>query len=78
MASQESGPDLVALDDALHALAAIDPRRAKAVELRFFGGMSVQETAEALDVSAETVMRDWRLAKSWLRSELTEGHANDS
>lgn len=40
--------------------------------------MSVQETAEALDVSAETVMRDWRLAKSWLRSELTEGHANDS
>jgi len=78
VASQESGPDLVALDDALHALAALDPRRAKVVELRFFGGMSVQETAEALNVSAETVMRDWKLAKSWLRSELTGGHANDS
>jgi RNA polymerase sigma factor (TIGR02999 family) len=78
VSSQESGPDLVALDDALHALAALDPRRAKVVELRFFGGMSVQETAEALDVSSETVMRDWKLAKSWLRSELTGGHANDS
>lgn len=77
-AAQQSGPDLVALDDALHALAAIDPRRAKVVELRFFGGLSVQETAEALDVSAETVMRDWKLAKSWLRSELTGGHANNS
>lgn len=78
VASQESGPDLVALDNALHALAAIDPRRAKVVELRFFGGMSVQETAEALDVSPETVMRDWKQAKSWLRCELKGGHASAS
>jgi RNA polymerase sigma-70 factor (ECF subfamily) len=77
-ASEESGPDLVALDDALQTLAAIDPRRAKVVELRFFGGMSVQETAEVLDVSPETVMRDWRQATSWLRCELKGGHASDS
>ena len=76
--SQETGPNLVALDDALRALATVDSRRAKVVELRFFGGMSVQETAEALDVSPETVMRDWKQAKSWLRSELTGGHADDS
>lgn len=64
-------PDLVALDDALKALAVIDPRRAKVVELRFFGGMTVAETAEVLSISDETVMRDWKLAKSWLRRELT-------
>jgi RNA polymerase sigma-70 factor, ECF subfamily len=64
------GADLVALDDALKALAAVDPRKSQVVELRFFGGLRVEETAEVLKVSADTVMRDWRLAKSWLRREL--------
>lgn len=62
--------DLVALDDALEALAALDPRKAQVVELRFFGGLSVPETAEALGVSPQTVMRDWRLAKVWLLREI--------
>jgi RNA polymerase sigma-70 factor (ECF subfamily) len=62
--------DLIALDDALHALAAIDPRGANVVELRFFGGFTVEETAEALGVSDKTVMRDWELAKVWLLHEL--------
>jgi RNA polymerase sigma factor (TIGR02999 family) len=62
--------DLVALDDALEALAAIDPRRGRVVELRFFGGLSVEETAGVLKVSPETVMRDWKLARAWLRREL--------
>jgi RNA polymerase sigma factor (TIGR02999 family) len=61
---------LCALDDALESLAQIDPRRAKVIELRFFGGLSVDETAEALDVSPQTVMRDWRLARAWLSREL--------
>jgi RNA polymerase sigma factor (TIGR02999 family) len=68
--SAERAPDLVALDDALDALAKIDERKGRVVELRFFGGMSVEETAYALGVSSETVMRDWRLAKSWLLHEL--------
>jgi len=68
--SQESGPDLVALDDALRTLAAMDHRRSQVVELRFFGGLSVAETAEVLKVSAETVMHDWKLAKAWLLREL--------
>lgn len=63
--------DLVRIDDALNALASIDARKHKAIELRFFGGLSVEETAEALDVSRETVLRDWRLARAWLRSEIT-------
>lgn len=65
-------PDLVALDDALSTLAAIDPRKGRVIELRFFGGLSVEETAEVLEVSTDTVMRDWRLAKSWLLRELSE------
>ena len=65
------GADLVALDDALKDLATLDPRKAQVVELRFFGGLSVEETAEVLKVSKETVMRDWKLAKSWLRRELS-------
>jgi RNA polymerase sigma factor (TIGR02999 family) len=68
--SRERGPDLVALDDALNALAAIDHRKSAIVELRFFGGLTVEETAEVLKVSPETVMRDWRLAKVWLLREL--------
>jgi RNA polymerase sigma factor (sigma-70 family) len=59
------------LDDALTALAAIDERKSKVVELRFFGGLSVEESAEVLNVSPETVARDWRLAKVWLRRELS-------
>ena len=62
--------DLLELDEALKSLAAVDPRKARVVELRFFGGLSVEETAEALKVSPETVHRDWRLAKDWLLHEL--------
>jgi RNA polymerase sigma factor (TIGR02999 family) len=69
--SQEPGHDLVALDDALTALGAFDARKALVVEMRFFGGLSVQETAEALQVSVDTVMRDWKLAKAWLLRELS-------
>jgi RNA polymerase sigma factor (TIGR02999 family) len=63
--------ELIALDDALNALVAIDPRKAKVVELRFFGGLSVEEAAEVLAVSPETVMRDWKFARSWLQAELS-------
>ena len=66
---------LCALDDALEALARIDPRRAKVIELRFFGGLSVDETAVALQVSPQTVMRDWRLARAWLARELRGGES---
>ena len=69
------GADLVALDDALKALAALDPRKSEVVELRFFGGLSVEETAEVLKVSSETVLRDWKFAKSWLRRELSKEKA---
>jgi RNA polymerase sigma factor (TIGR02999 family) len=64
--------DLVALDDALKDLAAVDPRKGQVVELRFFGGLSVEETAEVLKVSKETVLRDWKLAKAWLMRELSK------
>lgn len=63
-------PDLLALDDALKALATLDERKSKVVELRFFGGLSVDETAEVLRVSSHTVMRDWKFAKVWLLREL--------
>jgi len=69
--SPESEVDLVGLDDALEALAAIDPRKSRIMELRFFGGLSVEETAAVLNVSPETVLRDSKLAKSWLWRELT-------
>jgi RNA polymerase sigma-70 factor, ECF subfamily len=62
--------DICALDDALSTLARTQPRRAQVVELRFFGGLSVDETAETLDVSPQTVMRDWKLARAWLAVEL--------
>ena len=70
--SGERGTDLVALDDALAELAAVDPRKSQVVELRFFGGLSIEEAAEALQVSGETVLRDWRFARAWLRRELSE------
>jgi len=68
--AQEPSADIVALDEALTTLAAFDERKSKVVELRFFGGLSVEETAEVLKVSAVTVMRDWGLAKAWLLREL--------
>lgn len=70
--AREPGQDLVALDDALTALATFDARKAQVVEMRFFGGLSVEETAEALQVSVDTVMRDWKLAKAWLLRELKQ------
>jgi RNA polymerase sigma-70 factor, ECF subfamily len=66
------GRDLVALDDALEALARIDERKSHVVELRFFGGLSTEEVAEALGVSTKTVLRDWQLAKMWLLRELAD------
>jgi RNA polymerase sigma-70 factor (ECF subfamily) len=72
---EEKGRNLVALDDALTALAEVDLRKSKVVELRFFGGLSVEETAEVLKVSPETVMRDWRLAKAWLAREMGKSEA---
>jgi len=66
----EHSSDLIALDEALTALSKVDRRKEQVVELRFFGGLSVEEAAEVLQVSAETVMRDWRLAKVWLLREL--------
>jgi RNA polymerase sigma-70 factor, ECF subfamily len=64
------GTNVLALDDALASLSKIDERKARVVELRYFGGLTVEETAEVLGISAETVMRDWRMAKAWLMQEL--------
>jgi RNA polymerase sigma factor (TIGR02999 family) len=69
--SKEPDRDLVELDDALNALSLVDPRKGQIVELRYFGGLSVEETADTLHVSPGTVMRDWRLAKVWLLRELS-------
>jgi RNA polymerase sigma factor (TIGR02999 family) len=71
LVSEERAAEVVALDDALKSLAAIDPRKSQLVELRFFGGMSIDETAEVLQVSPGTIMRDWTLAKAWLLREIT-------
>jgi RNA polymerase sigma factor (TIGR02999 family) len=71
--SDERSAEIVALDDALRSLAAFDRRKSQLVELRFFGGLSIEETAEVLGVSPATVMRDWTLAKAWLRREIS-GH----
>ena len=73
-ASEKPRVDLLALDEALNALARLDPRKGQVVELRFFGGLSVEETAEVLKVSPETVKRDWKFTKAWLHEELTERH----
>jgi RNA polymerase sigma factor (TIGR02999 family) len=69
--SQDRAAELVALDDALKALEELDKRKSQVVEMRFFGGLSVEETAEVLKVSPDTVMRDWKRAKAWLYSELS-------
>jgi RNA polymerase sigma factor (TIGR02999 family) len=75
--AQERRKDLVALDEALTALEAVDLRKGRVIEMRFFGGLSVEETAEVLKVSGDTVMRDWRLAKSWLLRELKRAPGDD-
>jgi len=75
--ARERERDLVALDDALKALETVDRRKSQVIELRFFGGLSVDETAEVLQVSGDTVMRDWRLAKAWLLRELRTTSAHD-
>lgn len=69
--SLRSNPDLVKLDDALTTLEKLDPRQARTVELRFFGGLSLEEAAEALRVSVSTVRRDWRMAQAWLHQQLS-------
>ena len=75
MVGEGPGQDVIALDDALEALAKFDERKSRVVELRFFGGLSVEETASVLKVSPDTVMRDWRLAKAWLLREMRLGRA---
>ena len=71
VAGATPGPDVVALHDALEALAQFDARKSQVVELRYFGGLTVEETAEVLGVSPETVMRDWKFAKAWLLRQLS-------
>jgi RNA polymerase sigma factor (TIGR02999 family) len=78
--SQTPDVDLVALDDALNALEQFDERQSRIVELRFFGGLTIEETAEALSVSPATVKVDWNMAKAWLRQEISRGdeHGDDA
>ncbi len=71
LGTRAHGVEVEALDEALTSLAKTDPRKSRVVELRFFGGLSVEETAEVLEISPETVSRDWRVAKTWLFRELT-------
>lgn len=68
--SHDKSADLIALDDALENLAKIDPQKAKIVELRYFGGLSIEETAEVMEVSVPTINRQWRMAKAWLHSQI--------
>ena len=77
-ATAEPGRDVLALDDALTALARLDERKARGVELRFFGGLTVEETARVLNVSVQTVMRDWTFARKWLSRALREGSADET
>jgi RNA polymerase sigma factor (TIGR02999 family) len=73
--SNDRSAEMLALDEALNGLAKFDERKSRVAELRFFAGLTVEETAEALSISPETVNRDWRLAKAWLRKELQPGDA---
>ena len=75
--TDEPRQNFVALDDALEALAKFDERKSRVVELRFFGGLSVEETASVLNVSPDTVMRDWRPAKAWLQGEMRGDHSDE-
>jgi len=72
IATKQRSADVVSLDDALNELATIDERKSRVVELKFFGGCSIEETAEVLGVSPGTVMRDWTLAKAWLRRTMSK------
>jgi RNA polymerase sigma factor (TIGR02999 family) len=76
--ADERSADLTALDDALRSLAAIDPRKSRIIELRFFGGLSVKETAEVLKTSPRTVAREWDLARAWLYRELNKGDSDET
>jgi RNA polymerase sigma-70 factor (ECF subfamily) len=78
LVGHETAIDLISLDDAMNALARLDPRKAQVVEMRFFGGLSVEETAAVLKVSSVTVMRDWSTAKAWLYRELTREKGDGS
>jgi RNA polymerase sigma-70 factor (ECF subfamily) len=78
LVTDESQQDLVALDDALAALAKFDERKSRVIEMRFFAGLSVEETASVLKVSPDTVLRDWRLAKAWLRGEMRSERTHDA
>ena len=74
--SSAEDPDLIELNDALEALAAVDVRKSRVVELRFFGGLTAEETAEVLGVSPNTVLRDWKLARAWLAREMEKAATN--
>ena len=76
--STQRATDLIALDDALSALATVDGRKSQVVEMRFFGGLTVEQTAEALAISRETVIRDWNVAKAWLLREIDGGRRDDA
>ena len=75
LGAKARGLEIEALDDALTSFARVDPRKAKVVELRFFGGLSVAETAEVLEISEETVTRDWKVARTWFFRELSRRKA---
>ena len=77
LGSRARGVDVEILNDALMSLAKIDERKGRVVELRFFGGLSVAETAEVLEISEETVTRDWKVARAWLYRELTRAKAGN-
>ena len=77
MVSEKQAADLIALDDALTSLEAIDPRKSRIVELRYIGGLNIEETAEALAISPATVQREWRSAKAWLYREIKQGETID-
>jgi RNA polymerase sigma-70 factor (ECF subfamily) len=78
LVTDEPQQDLLALEDALEALARLDERKSRVVEMKFFGGLTAEETASVLKVSADTVTRDWRLAKAWLRGEMRGDHKHDA
>ena len=78
LVTQGRAADVIAVDDALHRLAEIDPQQARLVELRFFGGLSIEEAASALDISPATVKRDWTVAKAWLAREMKSGKDADA
>jgi len=76
--TDERAPDFIALDEALQALEGFDERKSRVVEMRFFGGLTVEETASVLKVSPATVMGDWRLAKAWLQREMRGDRSHDT